>query len=262
MLLVLDQRERLCSISEEADFGFSFSFDCWFRTECANCKKVVEPMGLSFGWDAASCFNSKCVCPYGMPFRFLIVNVQVETTNDFKFLAVLRCLGWNQWVWRLVLSFSYGVTFLINFYTWQIFKLGVFLHVAMALIAGKGLNPPIIGILNQNSQKRTNTQGSFIPINTSTFYITLIFSSFFWLLSMVLKNFHKLQHGRTNELKVVGRGNQKFKNSWFLRTMPWTTYQGKLITKWIAWLTLGIRPKSNSNLGPKGHKFNCAGHTL
>ena len=140
------------------------------------------------------------------------------------------------------------------------FKLGVFLHVAMALIAGKCLNPPIIGLLNQNSQKRNSTQGSFIPLNTSTFCITLIF--FFWLLTMVLKNFQKLQHGRTNELQAVGRGNHKFKNSWFLRTMLSTTYQGKLITKWIAWLTLGIRPKSNSNLGPIGHKFNRAGHTL
>ena len=155
---------------------FFFSFFFFFFCVCV----CLERMGLSFGWDAASCFNSKCVCSYGMPFRFLIVNVQVETTNDFKFLAVLRCLSWNQWVWRLVLSFSYGVTFLINFYTWQIFKWGVFLHVAMALIAGKGLNPPIIGLLNQNSQKRTSTQGSFIPLNTSTFYITLIFSSSFF----------------------------------------------------------------------------------
>ena len=85
----------------------------------------------------------------------------------------------NKWVYHLVLSFSYGVTFLIKFYTWQIFKLGVFLHVAMALIAGKGLHPPIIGLLNQNSQKRNNTQGSFIPLNTSTFCITLIFFFFF-----------------------------------------------------------------------------------
>ena len=84
----------------------------------------------------------------------------------------------NKWVYRLVLSFSYGVTFLIKFYTWQIFKLGVFLHVAMALIAGKGLNPPIIGLLNQNSQKRNSTQGNFIPLNTSTFWITLIFFFF------------------------------------------------------------------------------------
>ena len=279
MLLVLDQRERLCSISEEADFGFSFSSNCWFRTECANCKKVVEPMGLSFrwqkiaklhnrksiwkrkiknamltlwiwyckeeteqsgiadvslewilkggregffffyffpsfffflcvcvclermglsfGWDAASCFNSKCVCSYGMPFRFLTVNVQVETTNDFKFLAVLRCLSWNQWVWRLVLSFSYCVTFLINFYTWQIFKWGVFLHVAMALIAGKGLNPPIIGLLNQNSQKRTSTQGSFIPLNTSTFYITLIFSSSFFFFLATKHGAQKLSQTTT-----------------------------------------------------------------
>ena len=118
----------------------------------------------------------------------------------------------NKWVYRLVLSFSYGVTFLIKFYTWHIFKLGVFLHVAMALIAGKGLNPPIIGLLNQNSQKRNSTQGSFIPLNNSTFCITLIFF-FLWLLTMVLKNFQKLQHGRTNELQAVGRGNHKFKNS-------------------------------------------------
>ena len=37
---------------------------------------------------------------------------------------------------------------------WQIFKWGVFLHVAMALIAEKGLNPSIIDLLNQNTQKR------------------------------------------------------------------------------------------------------------
>ena len=57
---------------------------------------------------------------------------------------------------------------------WQIFKWGVFLHVAMALIAEKGLNPPIIGLLNQNSQKRNSTQGSFIFLNVSTFCITFI----------------------------------------------------------------------------------------
>ena len=62
MLLVLDQRERLCSISEEADFGFSFSSNCWFRTECANCKKVVEPMGLSFRWQKiAKLHNRKSI---------------------------------------------------------------------------------------------------------------------------------------------------------------------------------------------------------
>ena len=144
---------------------------------------------------------------------------------------------------------------------WQIFKWGVFLHVAMALIAEKGLNPPIIDLLNQNSQKRNSTEGSFIFLNTSTFFITLIFF-FFWLPSMVLKTFQKLQHDRTNELQAVGRGNHKFKNSWFLWTMLSITYQGKLITKWIAWLTLGLRPKSNSNLSPIGHKFNHAGHTL
>ena len=212
MLLVLDQRERLCSIFEEADFGFSFSCDCWFRTERANGKKVaklmglsfrwqkiaklhniksiwkrkiknamltlwiwyckeeteqsgivdvsldfgvniqrmkgrvfffgLEWMGLSFGWDAASCFNSKCVCSYWISF------VEVEIANDFKFFAGLRCLGCNQWVWRLVLSFSYDVTFLIKFYMWQIFKWGFFLHVTIALIIGKGLNPPIIGLLD------------------------------------------------------------------------------------------------------------------
>mgnify|MGYP007054570512 CR=1 FL=1 len=81
----------------------------------------------------------------------------------------------------------------------------------MALIAEKGLNPPIIDLLNQNSQKGNSTEGSFIFLNTSTFCITLIF--FFWLPSMVLKNFQKLQHGHTNELQVVGRGNHKFKNS-------------------------------------------------
>ena len=96
---------------------------------------------------------------------------------------------------------------------WQIFKWGVFLHVAMALIAEKGLNPPIIGLLNQNSQKR-NTQGNFIFLNTSTFCITLILFYFFvGLPTMVLKNFQKLQHGHTNELQAVGRGNHKFKNS-------------------------------------------------
>ena len=45
-----------------------------------------------------SCFNSKCVCSYGISFLFFTVNVEVETTNDFKFLAGLRSLGWNQWV--------------------------------------------------------------------------------------------------------------------------------------------------------------------
>ena len=117
----------------------------------------LEWMGLSFGWDVASCFNSKCVCSYKISFCFLTVNVEVEIVNDFKFLVGLRCLGWNQWVWCLVLSFLDGVTFLIKFYTWQIFKWGFFLHVAMALIAGKCLNPPIISLLNQNSQKRNST---------------------------------------------------------------------------------------------------------
>lgn len=95
---------------------------------------------------------------------------------------------------------------------WQIFKWGVFLHVAMALIAEKGLNPPIIGLLNQNSQKRNSTQGSFIFLNTSTFCITLIFF-FVGLPTMVLKNFQKLQHGHTNELQTLGRGNHKLKIS-------------------------------------------------
>ena len=216
-------------------------------------------MGLSFGWDAASCFNNKCVSSYGISFHFLMVNVEVEIANDFKFLAGLRHLGWNQWVWYLVLSFSDGVTFLIKFYTWQIFKLGVFLHVAMALIAGKGLNPPIIGFLNQNFQKRNSTQGSFIPLNTSTFLHNI---DFFFATKHGAQNFQKLQHGRTTELQAVARGNHKFKNSWFLRTTLSTTYQWKLITKWIAWSTLKIRPKSNTNPGPIGHKFNHAGHTL
>ena len=62
MLLVLDQRERLCSVSEEADFGFSFSSNCWFRTECANCKKVAEPMSLSFRWQKiAKLHNRKSI---------------------------------------------------------------------------------------------------------------------------------------------------------------------------------------------------------
>ena len=117
-------------------------------------------------------WNSKC------QFR-----VNIERGREGFFFWIL-----NKWVYRLVLSFSYGVTFLIKFYTWQIFKWGVFLHVAMALIARKCLNPPIIGLLNQNSQKRNSTQGSFIPLNTSTFYITLIF--FFWLLTMVLINYN------------------------------------------------------------------------
>ena len=82
----------------------------------------------------------------------------------------------------------------------------------MALIAEKGLNPPIIDLLNQNSQKRNSTEGSFIFLNTYTFFITLFFF-FFVLPSMVLKNFQKLQHGRTNELQAVGKGNHKFKNS-------------------------------------------------
>ena len=82
----------------------------------------------------------------------------------------------------------------------------------MALIAKKGLNPPIIDLLNQNSQKRNSIKGSFIFLNTSTFCITLNFF-FFGLPSMVLKNFQKLQHDRTNELQAVGRGNHKFKNS-------------------------------------------------
>ena len=193
-------------------------------------------------WRNGKKWNSKC------QFR---VNIE-RRKGSFFF--------WNKWVYRLVLSFSYGVTFLIKFYTWQIFKLGVFLHVTMALIAGKGLNTPIIGLLNQNSQKRNSTQGSFIPLNTSTFCITLIF--FLATNHGAQKLSKTIQHGHTNELQAVGRGNHKFKNSWFLRTMLSTTYQGKLITKWIAWLTLGIRPKSNSNLGPIGHKFNCAGHTL
>ena len=146
------------NIANLAFFFFYFFFVC----------VCLEWMGLSFGWDAASCFNNKCVSSYGISFHFLMVNVEVEIANDFKFLAGLRHLGWNQWVWYLVLSFLDGVTFLIKFYTWQIFKWGFFLHVAMTLIAGKGLNPPIIGLLNQNSQKRNSTQGSFIPLNTST----------------------------------------------------------------------------------------------
>ena len=79
----------------------------------------------------------------------------------------------------------------------------------MALIAEKGLNPPIIDLLNQNSQKRNSTEGSFIFSNTSTLHNI---DFFFWLPSMVLKNFQKLQHGCTNELQAVGRGNHKFKN--------------------------------------------------
>ena len=59
MLLVLDQRERLCSISKKANFGFSFSSDCWFRTECANGKKVVEPMGLSLRWQKIAKLHNK-----------------------------------------------------------------------------------------------------------------------------------------------------------------------------------------------------------
>ena len=82
---------------------------------------------------------------------------------------------------------------------WQIFKWGVFLNVAMALIAEKGLNPPIIDLLNQNSQKRNSTEGSFIFLNTSTFCITLIFF-FFLATKHGAKNFQKLQHDRTNEL--------------------------------------------------------------
>ena len=82
----------------------------------------------------------------------------------------------------------------------------------MALITKKGLNPPSIDLPNQNSRKRNSTEGSFIFLNTSTFFIKLIFF-FFWLPSMVLKNFQKLQHDRTNELQAVGRGNHKFKNS-------------------------------------------------
>ena len=62
MLLVLDQRERLCSVSEEADFGFSFSSNCWFRTECANSKKVAKPMSLSFRWQKiAKLHNRKSI---------------------------------------------------------------------------------------------------------------------------------------------------------------------------------------------------------
>ena len=62
MLLVLDQRERLCSISKKADFGFSFSSDCWFRTERVNGKKVVEPMGLSLRWQKiAKLHNRKSI---------------------------------------------------------------------------------------------------------------------------------------------------------------------------------------------------------
>ena len=69
----------------------------------------------------------------------------------------------------------------------------------MALIAEKGLNPPIIDLLNQNSQKRNSTEGSFIFLNTSTFCITLIFF-FFLATKHGAKNFQKLQHDRTNEL--------------------------------------------------------------
>ena len=59
MLLVLDQREWLCSISKKADFGFSFSSDCWFRTERVNGKKVVEPMGLSLRWQKIAKLHNK-----------------------------------------------------------------------------------------------------------------------------------------------------------------------------------------------------------
>ena len=59
MLLVLDQREQLSSISEEADFGLSFSSDCWFRMELANDKKVVVSMGLSFRWQKISKLHNR-----------------------------------------------------------------------------------------------------------------------------------------------------------------------------------------------------------
>ena len=59
MLLVLDQREWLYSISEEVDFGFSFSSDCWFRTEYANYKKVAESMSLSFRWHKIAKLHNK-----------------------------------------------------------------------------------------------------------------------------------------------------------------------------------------------------------
>ena len=194
MLLVLDQREWLCSVSEEADFGFSFSSNCWFRTECANCKKVAEPMSLSFRWQKiAKLHNRKSIWKRKIKNAMLTLWIWYCKEETEKSGIANVSLEWilrggregfffffgNKWVYRLVLSFSYGVTFLIKFYTWQIFKLGVFLHVAMALIAGKGLNPPIIGLLNQNSQKRNSTQGNFIPLNTSTFCITLIFFFFF-----------------------------------------------------------------------------------
>ena len=96
---------------------------------------------------------------------------------------------------------------------WQIFKWGVFLHVAMALIAEKGLNPPIIDLLNQNSQKRNSTEGSFIFLNTSTFCITMIFFFFFGYQAWCLKTFKnnnmaiqmncKLKEGVITNLKIV-----------------------------------------------------------
>ena len=38
----------------------------------------------------------------------------------------------------------------------------------------QGLHPPIIGLLNQNSQKINSTEGNFIPLNTYTFCILLL----------------------------------------------------------------------------------------
>ena len=100
MLLVLDQRERLCSISEEADFGFSFSSNCWFRTECANCKKVVEPMGLSFRWQKiAKLHNRKSIWKRKIKNAMLTLWIRYykEETEQSRIADVSL-----EWIWILL----------------------------------------------------------------------------------------------------------------------------------------------------------------
>ena len=60
---------------------------------------------------------------------------------------------------------------------------------------------------------------------------------------MVLKNFQKLQHGRTNELQAVGRGNHKFKNSLFFKDHAINNLLRKTHSKMNCMVNLGNKAK-------------------
>ena len=98
-------------------------------------RKVAEPMSLSFRWQKiAKLHNRKSIWKRKIKNAMLtlwiwyckeetkksgIANVSLEWILRGGREGFFFFLG-NKWVYRLVLSFSYGVTFLIKFYTWQI----------------------------------------------------------------------------------------------------------------------------------------------